>query len=279
MKNTTHHTPTPLTSPDVANLMQVSADVAGQLDAAYRDNYRSLERATAAAQELLALTPDQLDEQTDRAVEDYLVRARKTLALLKERREPFTQAFDRIRTYFVELENSLDPKKAGSITGQLQALRDGYARRLREAELRRQDEIRERAIQQQRQAEQERLLREQAAAAADQQQAEQALRQAEQAAEQARQLQLQVEAAAAQPLPEAPRGRTSVAITVTDPQGYLALLSVYLELQQPTPPLEKLAKVQLGQLVTWAERLAATTGEVVDHPGLTYGEEFKTVAR
>ena len=273
-------TPTAPLTTGAVNLSETS-----ELFAIHTENTTSHARALAAAQPLLALTAQELDETTDRHLEDYLVRARRTLALLKERREPWTQAFDRVRAAFTVLENDLDPKKAGSVTARLQATRDAYAARLRTAELERQEKLRQ---------EQLRLAAELKAATdaqealsvhvttpdgpqdpADEmsdQRARERFREALTALETVRE-------AAATPAVELPRGRSTVAVTVTDPAGYLALLSLYLERQRPIPPLEKLARIQLGQLTTWAERLCAETGEVVEHPGLTYAEEFRTVAR
>ena len=278
---------TPTTTTPTAPLTTgaVNLSETAELFAIHTENTTSHARALAAAQPLLALKAEELDETTDRHLEDYLVRARRTLALLKERREPWTQAFDRVRAAFTTLENDLDPKKAGSVTHRLQATRDAYAARLRTAELERQEKLRQ---------EQLRLAAE-LKAATDAQEAlqlrfltpevsqdpqdEKSDQQARERLQQAVEALAAVEQAAATPSVEVPKGRSSVAITVTDPTAYVALLSLYLERQRPTPPLDKLAKIQLAQLVTWAERLCAETGEVLEHPGLTYAEQFRTVAR
>ena len=236
----TYHLPTELLPPTL--------QLGQQLDRAYQQNAARLQRALEAALPLLDLDADQLGPEQDRQLEDYLVRARRTLGVLRQEREVYTQPFDRVRSAFVELEQQLDPKKAGSVTARLQQVRDAYAARLRAAELRRQDELRERILERQRLAEQG-------------------------------QPQPEPEPEPELELAPVPSGRTGVELTVTDASAYVSLLAFYLAHQQPPPPLEKLPKVQLGQLVTWAERHALTTGELVEHPGLEYRETFKTVAR
>lgn len=276
MENTTTTNALALSLPGGAleNLQQ-------DLLAIYDQNKTSLQRARAAGLELLELNLTEIDADTDRQLEDYLVRARKTVALMRERREPFTKLFDQIRATFVELEASLDPKKAGSITAQLQEFRDTYAAYLRELELKRQREIQERAAAAQRALEEERRLREQAEQLADEH-ADQAQRQqleaeAERLHQEQQQQAQEVEQLTAQVLPEQPKGRTGIQVTITDPTAYVALLSIYLEREHRT--LAQLEKLTLGQLKTYAERLALSSGEVLDHPGIIYAETFKTVAR
>lgn len=215
---------------------------------AWEANLASLDRAAAAAADLLTLDPATLTPAQDEQLQTYLVKARRTLELMQERRAPLTRALDAVRQQFVQLEAQLDPKKKESVTARLQALRDAYAARLREAELERQREIQRRAVE---------------------------ARQAP-AAEQAQLLEV-VEQLAAEPLPEVPRGRAAVAVTVTEPGAYVALLALYLERERRT--LDQLSRLTLGQLVTFAERLATSTGEVLEVPGLQYAETFRTVAR
>lgn len=229
-------------------LTHSSLPAPAQAAEAWEANLASLDRATAAAADLLTLNAATLTPEQDAALETYLVKARRTLEQMQERRTPLTRALDAVRTQFVQLEAQLDPKKTNSVTARLQALRDAYAARLRQAELQRQDEIRERAIAAQKAsaAEREQLLE-------------------------------VVEQLAAEPLPEVPKGRSSVTITVTDASAYVGLLALYLERERRT--LDQLSRLTLGQLVTFAERLATSTGEVLEVHGLQYSETFRTVAR
>lgn len=215
---------------------------------AWEANLASVQRAREAAADLLTIDPATLTPEQDAQLETYLVKARRTLEQLQTRRAPLTKAFDAVRAQFVTLEAELDPKKGGSLTARLQATRDAYAARLRQAELQRQDEIRQRAEAARQGSETDRV-----------------------------QLVQEVEQLLAEPLPEIPKGRAAVAVTVTDPQAYVALLALYLERERRT--LDQLSRLTLGQLVTFAERLATSTGELLEVPGLQYAETFKTVAR
>lgn len=217
----------------------------------FDENRNQLQRAIEAAGDLLTLQPESMTPHDDAYLQDYLVRARRTLELLKIRREPVTQAFDAIRSNFVQLESQLDPKKKGSLTERLQQIRDNYAARIREQERQRIEELR---------------------------QAEEQLRKAEQAnQEPATQLIEQVETLVAEILPEVPKGRLTMQVTVTKQSAYIALLAIYLE--RETRTLDQLSRLTLGQLTTFAERIALSHGEILEIDGLEYRESYKTVAR
>lgn len=235
---------------------------------AYDANAAALERARAAAADLLPCDVSTLTPEEDERLATYLVRARRTLEQLRARREPLTQAFDAVRQRFVQLEAELDPKKAGSLTARLQALRDAYAARLREeARLRREaEEARLAALE----AEQRSLQVELATATGTDRAALEAARFRNELAH------AQQAAAVAAPAAPEPAGRLALRATVTHPRAYVALLALYVE--RETPTLEALAKLPLARLETWAAQLATTTGEVLEVEGLTYVETFRTVA-
>jgi len=218
---------------------------------AWEANLASVERARAAAEAFLTYDPLRMTAEEDEHLQTYLVKARATLEQLQARRAPLTKSFDAIRSQFVQLEAQLDPKKADSVTAHLQAIRDAYAARLRAAEAARQAQLRQAAEQ---------------------------LRQVEAAAQSpSPELVAAVEQLVAEPLPEVPKGRAGVRAEVTHPRAYVALLALYLE--RETRTLDQLSRLTLGQLTTYAERLATSTGEVLDVEGLSYVETFKTVAR
>jgi hypothetical protein len=115
---TTHTTPLLPALP--ANLAQTAA-------LALDTNKGRNERALAAAEPLLALSPETMTPEQDALVEEYLVRARRTLEQMQTERAPVTRAFDAVRAEFTQLEAPLDPKKKDAPVARLQALRDAYA--------------------------------------------------------------------------------------------------------------------------------------------------------
>lgn len=251
---------------------------ASGLSQAYASNVESVARAQAAGAALTVYDPTTMTTDQDAELAEFLVRARRTLDQLQLRRNPITKAFDAVRAEFVRLESQLDPKKPDNVVARIQAIRDGYAARLRAEEAARLEELRR----QQRALEEERRRAEQAAAealaaAADAEQRRQVAEQLEAVTEQYAEQAEELIQHAAQALPEVPKGRAGVRVTVTDPRAYVALLAVYVERERRT--LDQLNRLTLGQLVTYAERLAIGTGEVLEVEGLQYDETFRTVAR
>lgn len=196
------------------NLPNLPAD--HELGDLIRQSLDQSERAQLAAADLLNLQPETLTPSQDQDLADYLVRARRTLDQLRDRRAPLTRSMDALRARLVALEAPLDPKKHDSITARLQGLRDAYARL---------------------------------------------------------QLQAAYQGEAAEPV----KAREQYEIDVVKPQAYVALLALYLEREHPT--LEKLQRLKLEQIVTWAEKLANTDGELLQIDGLDYVWNVRTVAR
>lgn len=75
-----------------------------------------------------------MDDDLDKKAASFLNRVRITLKDMNERRAPVTKIFDRIRKEFTDMENAIDPSKAGTVPYQLQQLRNQYAARKREKE-------------------------------------------------------------------------------------------------------------------------------------------------
>lgn len=91
-------------------------------------NTELIEKAVGAGERLLAkLTDNGMDDATDKECNDYLVKLRERLPLMKSRREPVTKMFDRIRSVFTALEKQIDPKEKESIYSKVQKQRDDYA--------------------------------------------------------------------------------------------------------------------------------------------------------
>lgn len=284
-----HTNPTPTTTPTTRPLDTAGVNLTQTADlfAIHEQNATSAERARAAAAPLLDLLAEELTPETDRQIEDFLVRARRTLQLMKERREPWTQAFDRIRATFTALEAQLDPKKPESFTAALQAKRDAYGNRLRALEQERQEKLRqehlrlaaelkaaEEAAHKAQEAAQLRIVESDGLQHPEDEQSDQRAREAFQ---QTLQQLAAVEQAAATPSVELPKGRSTVTVTARTLSAYICLLALYVE--RTGVPVDKLAQLRLGQLTTWAEKLCQETGEVVEHPELEYREQFRTVAR
>jgi hypothetical protein len=249
--------------------------VPNDLQLVRQENADQVLRALRAAETLLTYEPETLTAEQDEQVAEYLVRVRRTVEQLKRRREPLTRAFDAIRTAFVQLEATLDPTKTSTVPGQLQALRDAYAARIRAQEVARQEELRQRILADQRRQEELRQLEE-----ARQREELWDLQMEQRAEELQNDIQVEreeLERRAAEPLPEVPKGRAGVRVEVTDPRAYVALLSLFVEREHRTA--EQWPRLTLAQLVTWAERLATSTGEVLEVEGLHYAETFRTVAR
>lgn len=181
-----------------------------------QESHAQSTRAQQAAAPMLAYDPATLTPEQDQQLADYLVRARRTLDQLRDRRAPLTRSMDALRARLVALEAPLDPKKHDSITARLQGLRDAYARL---------------------------------------------------------QLQAAYQGEAAEPV----KAREQYEVDIVQPEAYVALLALYVERERPT--LDKLQRLKLEQLVTWAEKLANTDGELLQIAGLDYVWSVRTVAR
>lgn len=118
------------------------ADIARQAPAAFNANRDSHDRCLAAGQTLLDTIESLggLNEELDQQVAKYIDRVKKTLNKMNEQRSPVTKLFDEFRTVFTTLENDINPAKAASIPGRLQAARNEYARQKhQQAEARRRE--------------------------------------------------------------------------------------------------------------------------------------------
>ena len=94
-------------------------------------NRLSLENANKAADKLIALIEETeiqdnpLVRNLDEQCKFFLAKASKTAQTMSERRKPITQAFDQIRKYFTEMENSL---KSGEKIKRITDFRNDFAR-------------------------------------------------------------------------------------------------------------------------------------------------------
>ncbi len=76
---------------------------------------------------------------------------------------------------------------------------------------------------------------------------------------------------------DAPRAIESYSITVGSVDGWRAVVDYYLT--NAGIPAQELGKVKLDSMVTFAERQAKSTGEMISHEDVTYEPKYKAVAR
>lgn len=87
--------------------------------------------ATAAekgGQQLLdTIEAEGMNDEVDKAVNDWQVKAKDATLILNKRRVPITQVMDKMKSFFTELEGRIDPKKANSVYAKLQLKRNEWA--------------------------------------------------------------------------------------------------------------------------------------------------------
>lgn len=107
----------------------------------YRDNQLSHTRCLEAGTGLLErVRREGMSDALDMEIAKFIDKARATARRMNSRRSPVTQLFDQIRCVYTSMESDVDPAKADSVPGQLQACRNDYARRKHEQEERRRAE-------------------------------------------------------------------------------------------------------------------------------------------
>jgi hypothetical protein len=107
----------------------------------YRDNLLSHTRCLEAGNQLLARVKQEgMTDALDMEIAKYIDKAKITVRKMNGKRSPVTQLFDQIRKVYTSMENDVDPSKAGSVPGQLQAFRNAFAKKKHEEEERRRRE-------------------------------------------------------------------------------------------------------------------------------------------
>lgn len=107
----------------------------------YRDNLLSHTRCLEAGNQLLARVKQEgMTDALDMDIAKYIDKAKITVRKMNGKRSPVTQLFDQIRKVYTSMENDVDPSKAGSVPGQLQAFRNAFAKKKHEEEERRRRE-------------------------------------------------------------------------------------------------------------------------------------------
>ena len=114
----------------------VSADnvkaVAAMAPVALEENRSSHSKCIAFGQKLLEETRLGMTDDLDQRIAAYMEKARKTVKKMNEKRAPVTKLFDMLRANYTQLENEVDPSKAGTIPYRLQQARNSYAAKKRE---------------------------------------------------------------------------------------------------------------------------------------------------
>lgn len=115
--------------------VQTLAELAPQ---SYKDNQLSHFRCLEAGKQLLErVQREGMSDALDMDIAKFIEKAKITLKKMNGKRSPVTQLFDQIRKAYTSMENEVDPTKATSIPGQLQAVRNAFALKKHEEEERR----------------------------------------------------------------------------------------------------------------------------------------------
>lgn len=118
--------------------VQTLAELAPQ---SYSENLLSHTRCLEAGNNLLLkVKNDGMSDALDMEIAKYIEKAKLTVRKMNGKRTPVTQLFDQIRRVYTSMENDVDPSKANSIPGQLQAYRNAFAKKKHDEEERRRRE-------------------------------------------------------------------------------------------------------------------------------------------
>ena len=95
----------------------------------YADNRQSHDNCVRAGQKLLDAikVAGEINDDLDEKVASFIDKAKRTLKVMNERRSPVTKLFDEVRSAFTTCENDIDVNRKGTITYELQQLRNQYA--------------------------------------------------------------------------------------------------------------------------------------------------------
>lgn len=115
----------------------------------YADNRLSHDRCVQAGQTLLdsIRAAGGMNDELDRQAAAFIEKTKRTLKVMNDRRSPVTRLFDEVRSAFTLFENEIDPAKKGSVSYELQQLRNAYAAKKHKEE---EDRRREQLLRQQR---------------------------------------------------------------------------------------------------------------------------------
>ncbi len=136
------------TVPAIASSAENIGEIARNAPESLRKNQLSHDNCITACERLLdEIKTNGMSDDLDQKAAKYIEKTRRTVKAMTELRSPVTKLFDLVRKEFTNLENEIDPTKAGTIPYQLQQYRNQYAAKKRE-----QEEARRRAEEAQKQA-------------------------------------------------------------------------------------------------------------------------------
>ena len=109
----------------------------------YDKNLALSQKCIAAGEKLIErIRHDGMTDELDKECAEFIEKTKKALAIMNKRRAPFTQLFDKIRSEFTGMENSINPANKDTVPNQIQIIRNAYAAKKRmEEEKKRQEEL------------------------------------------------------------------------------------------------------------------------------------------
>lgn len=128
------------TLPEVINAQEVGI-ILNELPGVLLKNTTSIENARAAIQPLLdTIEAEGMNPELDAKCNAILVKLKTTYSNMQEGRKPATQIMNQIVKQFTSLESEIDPKNSKGLYAKIQACRDQYAKDMREAQRKREEE-------------------------------------------------------------------------------------------------------------------------------------------
>lgn len=108
-------------------------------------NQTSSEKASEAGETLLRKISEQgMNDALDQECNNYLVKLKKTVDLMQERRKPVTQIFDEVKKMFTGLEGKIDQKS--EIYSAIQKARNDYAAKKAAEQRQKEEEARKKLL-------------------------------------------------------------------------------------------------------------------------------------
>lgn len=96
-------------------------------------NQQRKDKALSVGRNILDMIQENgMNPELDERSKNYLININTASKQMKEERLAVTQIMDQLKKMYTEVENELDPKKAGTIPAQVQSHRDAYAKQVAE---------------------------------------------------------------------------------------------------------------------------------------------------
>lgn len=96
-------------------------------------NQQRKDKALSVGRNILDSIQQQgMSPELDERAKNYIININSASKSMKEERSQVTQIMDALKKMYTEVENEMDPKKAGTIPAQIQTHRDAYAKQVAE---------------------------------------------------------------------------------------------------------------------------------------------------